>query len=452
MVNTLFLPELREMLASDDRSELEEFCVALNAGRTAEFMEGLEDHDVWRVLQYASPERRAEIFGYFPDSRQISMLAQEHTSQVAAMVDEIPADDRVDLMQSLPEDRVTEILSLLPVDARRDIQRLGAYPDGTAGAIMTTEVAMLRSDLTVRDALEELGRQAGELETIYYLYVVDENQFLLGVVSTRQLVSSLSKPSKTLAEMMESDVIAASVDEHQEEVAQKVEKYNLLAIPVVDDARHLAGIITHDDVIDVVREELEEDAQRIAAVAPLEEAFLDVGLMVLSWKRGIWLTILFFAALLTAFALFHYDQELAQYEWLVWFIPLIISAGGNSGSQSATLVITAMTSGDVEFRDWPMVMRREVIVAIILGGFLALIGYSVAFFLAPNPFDALVIPVTLLLVIFCGCLCGGALPMIFKRLGLDPAMMSNPFVAGIVDILGIVIYINVARLLLVTSS
>jgi magnesium transporter len=313
---------------------------------------------------------------------------------------------------------------------------------------MTTEVAMLRSDLTAREALEELGRQAGELETIYYLYVVDQNQLLLGVVSTRQLVSSLGNPSKTLAEMMESDVVAASVTENQEDVAQKVEKYNLLAIPVVDDARHLAGIITHDDVIDVIREELEEDAQRIAAVAPLEDSFLDVGLLVLSWKRGIWLTILFFAALLTAFALFHYDQELAQYEWLVWFIPLIISAGGNSGSQSATLVITAMTSGDVNFRDWPVVMRREVIVALILGGFLALIGYSVAFFLAPTPFEALVIPLTLLLVIFCGCVCGGALPMLFKRLGLDPAMMSNPFVAGIVDILGIIIYINVARLLL----
>ncbi|MDB4338982.1 magnesium transporter [Rubripirellula sp.] len=448
MVNTLFLPEIREMLAEDNRAELEEFCLALNAGRTAEFMEGLDDGEVWNVLQYAKPERRAEIFGYFSDARQVAMLDQEPPAQVAELVDEIPADDRVDLIQSLPEKRVGEILPLLPVDARRDIQRLRAYPDGTAGALMTTEVAMLTPNLTASEALEELGRQASELETIYYLYVVDENQLLLGVVSTRQLVSSLGKPNRTLAEMMESDVVAASVGEHQEDVAQKVEKFNLLAIPVVDDARHLAGIITHDDVIDVVREELEEDAQRIAAVTPLEESFLEVGLLMLSWKRGIWLTILFFAALLTAFALFHYDQELASFEWLVWFIPLIISAGGNSGSQSATLVITAMTSGDVEFRDWPKVMKREVVVALTLGGFLAIIGYSVAFFLAPTPIDALVIPVTLLLVIFCGCVCGGALPMIFKRLGLDPAMMSNPFVAGIVDILGIVIYINVARLIL----
>jgi magnesium transporter len=213
--------------------------------------------------------------------------------------------------------------------------------------------------------------------------------------------------------MMESDVVVAQVTDHQEEVAQKVEKYNLLAIPVVDSGRRLLGIITHDDVIDVVREELAEDAQRIAAVAPLEEAYLQIGLLTLSWKRGLWLTILFFAALLTAFALVHYDQELANYEWLVWFIPLIISAGGNSGSQSATLVITAMTSGEVSFRDWPLVMKREVIVSLLLGGFLAMIGYGVAFFLAPSPTDALVIPLTLVMVIFCGCFCGGALPMIF---------------------------------------
>ncbi len=162
----------------------------------------------------------------------------------------------------------------------------------------------------------------------------------------------------------------------QESVAEKVEKFNLLAIPVVDSGRQLLGIITHDDVIDVVREELAEDAQRIAAVAPLEDDYLRIGLLTLSWKRGIWLTILFFAALLTAFALRHYEDELEQYAWLVWFIPLIISSGGNSGSQSATLVITAMTSGEVKFRDWPQVMKREVVVSLVLGGFLAMIGVS----------------------------------------------------------------------------
>ncbi len=448
MVNTLFLPELREMLAEKNRAELEEFCVTLNPARTAEFMEGLRDEEAWEVLQFAEPSRRSEIFGYFSEERQLAMLNNHEPSQVAALVEEIPADDRVDLLHELSHERVEEILPLLPIEDRRNIQRLRSYAGATAGGLMTTEVAKLAQKLTVREALDELGRQASELETIYYLYVVDEDNMLRGIVSTRQLVSSLAKPNLTLGEMMETDVVVALVTEDQESVAEKVEHYNLLAIPVVDSGRKLLGIITHDDVIDVVREELTEDAHRIAAVTPLEDDFLRIGLLTLSWKRGIWLTILFFAALLTAFALRHYEFELENFAWLVWFIPLIISSGGNSGSQSATLVITAMTCGEVKFGDWYRVLVRESIVSLLLGTFLALIGFVVAIFVAPSIHDALVIPITLLAVIVCGCMCGAALPILFKRAGLDPALMSNPFVAGIVDILGIVIYINVARFLL----
>ncbi|MGB7326319.1 MAG: magnesium transporter [Rubripirellula sp.] len=448
MFNTLFLPELREMLASSNHAELEEFCQTLNAGRTAEFMEGLADEEVWQVLQFAPANRRAEIFGYFEHERQVAMLETHEPSEAAELVEQMPADDRVDLIQDLTSDRVALVLPLLPIGVRRDIQRLQSYQDGTAGALMTSEVAMLEEHMTVKDALDQLGRQSSELETIYYLYVVDTNNLLCGIVSTRQLVSSLKHPGLTLGEIMESDVVAVLVTDDQETVAEKVERYNLLAIPVVDTGRQLLGIITHDDVIDVVREELAEDAQRIAAVEPLEDNFLRVGLWTLCWKRGLWLTILFFAALLTAFALRHYEADLEKYAWLVWFIPLIISAGGNSGSQSATLVITAMTSGEVRFRDWPVVLRREIIVSLGLGSFLAMIGFSVALFIAPSIRDACVIPSTLLLTIVCGCLCGATLPIAFKRLGLDPAMMSNPFVAGIVDIMGIVIYINIARLLI----
>lgn len=448
MVNTLYLPELREMLTLDQTSELEEFCVTLNAGRTAEFMEGLDDAEAWQVLQHAEAWRRAEIFGYFDEERQLAMLTSQPAAQVAELIEQIPDDDRVDLIEELDTERVDEILPLLPEVERRNIHRLRAYREGTAGSLMTTQVAKLAERLTVREALDELSRQAAELETIYYLYVVDDNNLLRGIVSTRQLVSFLKSPETTLGEMMETDVVVALAAEDQESVAEKVERFNLLAIPVVDSGRQMLGIITHDDVIDVVREELTEDAQRIAAVAPLGDGFLRTGLLTLSYKRGLWLTILFFAALLTAFALRHYEDELALYAWLVWFIPLIISAGGNSGSQSATLVITAMTSGDVEHADLPKVLSRELVVSLALGGFLGLIGFAVAMFIAPSPFAACVIPLTLISVIVVGCLCGVVLPMMFKRLGLDPALMSNPFVAGIVDILGIVIYINVARLLL----
>ncbi|MEM1226757.1 MAG: magnesium transporter [Planctomycetota bacterium] len=447
-MNTLYLPELREMLHLGQDADLREFCITLNPGRTAEFMEGLEDGEVWRVLQHAEVDRRAEIFSYFEEPRQVAMLQTQDSGEAAELLQQIPADDRVDLVHELDSTAVDAILPRLPELDRRNIERLRSYPEGTAGALMTTQVAKLAERLSVGEALEELGRRASDLETIYYLYVVDDNNLLRGIVSTRQLVGSLNHPERTLGDMMETDVVVAISGEDQESVAAKVERFNLLAIPVIDSGRQMLGIITHDDVIDVVREELTEDAQRIAAVEPLERDFLRIGLLLLSYKRGLWLTILFFAALLTAFALRHYEAELEAYTWLVWFIPLIISAGGNSGSQSATLVITAMTGGDVKFADFPSVLRRELLVSMMLGGFLATIGFVVALFIAPSVRDAFVIPITLLSVIVGGCLCGVSLPVVFKKLGLDPAMMSNPFVAGIVDILGIVIYINVARLLL----
>ncbi len=448
MVNTLLLPELREMLADGNRAELEEFCSALNAGRTAEFMEGLTTDQAWQVLMHAAAPRRAEIFSHFPEESQLAILRQEDPAQIAELIGELAADDRVDLLQGLSEARVNEILPLLTAADRRDIQRLRAYPEGTAGSIMTTEMAKLDENLTVRQALDELANQSQFFETIYYLFIVADDNQLRGVVSARQLVTALRTPQLQLSELIETDVVTALTTEDQESVAAKVERFNLLAIPVVDESRRLVGIITHDDIIDVVREELNEDAQQMAAISPLDTDFLRIGLLTLSWKRGIWLAILFFTALFTAFALKFYEAELDRFAWLAWFIPLIISSGGNSGSQSATLVITGMTSGTLRLKNWKTVMAREWIVSMLLGAFVASFGLFVAIVVAPTPRDALVIPITLFFVVMCGCFCGAALPMIFKRLGLDPALMSNPFVAGIVDILGIVIYLNVARMML----
>ncbi|WP_153558513.1 magnesium transporter [Roseimaritima sediminicola] len=448
MINTLFLPELREMLELQQSDELQEFCVALNPGRTAEYMEGLTPSEAWQVLRHASPTLRAEIFQFFDLDHKLTILREEDSQQIAELLIEMPADDRVDLVQELDEPRVAQLLALLPAKDRRDIRRLQSFAEGTAGALMTTEVAKLDERLTVREALDELSKQAEHLETIYYIYVVDEAERLRGIVSGRQLVSALGRTDTRLQDLMETDVVVVETSDDQEWVAELVERYNMLAIPVVDEGRRLLGIITHDDVIDVVREELTEDAHRIAAVAPLEDEYLRINLLRLGWKRGIWLTILFFAALLTAIALRQYDQELEQYTWLVLFIPLIISSGGNSGTQSATLVITAMTSEQVRPGDWQTIMWREVIVGLLLGGFLAAMGWAVSLVVAPDPTSALVLPITILAVVMSGCLCGATLPLMFKRLGLDPALMSNPFVAGIVDILGIVIYFNVARLVM----
>jgi magnesium transporter len=248
---------------------------------------------------------------------------------------------------------------------------------------------------------------------------------------------------------MDTDVVCVRVGDDQEEVAKRVAHFDLLAIPVVDDQHRLVGIITHDDIIDVVREEATEDAHMIAAVAPLEDSYLKTRLLTFGWKRGLWLTILFLTGALTALALQHYEQVQQQFIWLGYFVPLIISSGGNSGSQTATLVITAMAVGDIRLKDWTRVVWRELLVGLMLGSFLGAIGFVAAWIILQDPRKAVILPLTLLLVVVCGTLCGPILPLAFRRLGLDPALMSNPFVAAIIDVVGIVIYMRLAIAILI---
>jgi magnesium transporter len=321
--------------------------------------------------------------------------------------------------------------------------------------MMTTEVAMIDENLTVRQAIDELTRAAERLETIYYIYAVDQDQRLDGVVTARQLLTGLKKPDMRVADLMESDLIFVTATDDRTEVTNQVAKYDLHAIPVVDDRRRLLGIITHDDVIDAVRQEATEEAQRSAAVAPLEDGYMQTSLITLWWKRGVWLTVLFVTAMFTATALHHYEDQLSKWKWLVIFIPLIMGSGGNTGNQSATLIITALTTGNVRLHDWQTILWRELRVGLMLGGLLALLGLVLSWIQTYNepavkehPLWPLVVPTTLVLVVTCGAVSGSLLPLVFKRFGLDPALMSNPFVAAISDILAIVIYMTVALSLL----
>ncbi|MCH8922381.1 MAG: magnesium transporter [Planctomycetes bacterium] len=448
MTNTLYLPELRELLANDDRAQLAEFCVALHPARTAEFMEGLSAEETWAVLQHTDATNREEVFGYFELDKQIDMLETLDRGEMGRLIGDLPPDDRVDLLQEVDPEVVKELLPLVPAEERRDILRLRAYPEGTAGAVMTTELARLSESLTVREALEEIGRQARELETIYYIYIVDDENHLRGLVSARQLVAAMGHDETPLGELMERDLVTANVTDDQEDVARTVARYDLLAIPVVDQEHHLVGIVTHDDVIDVVREEAAEDAHRIGAIDPLDVGYLQTSILTLTWKRGMWLVLLLFAALFTAFALKEYEGDLESWKWLVLFIPLVISSGGNSGTQSATLVITGLTMGHITLDDWLRIALRELAQGLLLGGVLAAIAYVAAAVLIGDAASALVVPVTVLLVVVCGTLTGSLLPLMFRRFGLDPAMMSTPFVAAIIDIVGVVIYMQVALAIL----
>ncbi len=448
MPNTLYLPELREMLTERDAAGLREFCETLHSAAAAEFMEGLSAAETWEVIKHADVPLRATLFSFFDFSKQVEMIETLDRSEMAELIGQLPPDDRVDILKDSEPETVAQLMPLVPAEERRDILRLRAYPEYTAGAIMTTEVARLSEHATVKQALDEIARQSEELETIYYLYVVDEADHLRGVLSARQLVAAMRRPDQEIGSVMEQHVVSVDVDEDQEVVADKVARYDLLAIPVVDDQHCLLGIITHDDVIDVVREEAVEDAQRIGGVDPLEESYLDTPFYTLAWKRGMWLAILFCGALLTPWTLHKYEVPLAEWPWLVLFIPLVVSCGGNSGSQSATLIIAALSAGHVSVKDSLRIARREIIQGIILGMFLGAGGYLATAIHRGFSFEILVVPITILLVVVCGTLVGAMLPLLFERLGLDPAIMSTPFMAGVSDVVGIFIYMTIAIALL----
>ena len=267
MANPLYLPELREMLANDDAEGLREFCGALHPARTVEFMDGLTAPESWEVIRHAHGFLRREIFSFFDEDLQVEILESLDREEAAKLIGEMPADDRVDLLQEVDPEVVEEFMPLVPAEERRDIQRLQAFPEDTAGAEMTSEFARVSADTPVKEALDQIARQAEQLETIYYIYALDEEGHLHGLVSARELLSATRFPDRPVGEIMERDIVTVNVADDQEEVARKVAKYNLLAIPVVDDEHRMLGIVTHDDVIDVIAEEAVEDAHRAAAVA-----------------------------------------------------------------------------------------------------------------------------------------------------------------------------------------
>jgi magnesium transporter len=375
MINTLYLPELREMLETGDLESLREFCTALHPARTAEFMEGLTAAEAWAVLQVADPQTRVEIFGFLEEERQVEIVEMCDLDAVSQLIADMPPDDRVDLLNKVDAAVVQEVLPLIPPEERRDILRLQAYPEGTAGSVMTTDVARLPETLTVREALEEIGRQAEDLETVYYIYIVDDQNHLRGLVSARQLVIHLGKPNMLISELMERDLVTVEATDDREAVAAKVAEYDFLAIPVVDHEQHLVGIITHDDVIDVFREEATEDALRMGAVGAMTENYLEAPFRTIWRKRSAWLACLFIAELFTFTALAYFENAIAAVLVLSLFVPLCISTGGNSGSQAATLITRAMALGQVGPREWWRVLRHELLMGVALGLTLGVIGF-----------------------------------------------------------------------------
>jgi len=367
----------------------------------------------------------------------------------------LPPDDAADLVQEAEDDEREALLALLDEQTRREVMALLAYAEDHAGGLMNPRYARLRPEMSVDEAITYLRRQARErLETIYYVYVLDAEQRLIGVITFRELFSAA--PDKTVRDIMHTDVVTAHESMDQEALSRLFAEHNFLAIPVLDDERHVKGIVTVDDIVDVIQEEATEDIQKIGGTQALDAPYLQVGFVQMVRKRVVWLAVLFLSEMLTTTAMGRFQDEIAKAVVLSVFIPLIISSGGNSGSQASTLVIRALAVGDVSLSDWWRVMRREFSQGLAMGAILGVIGFSrvMLWQLLFHSYGqhglrvAGTIGFSVVGVVLWGTFAGAMLPFGLKRAGIDPATASAPFVATLVDVTGIVIYFTIASQML----
>jgi magnesium transporter len=373
MVNTLLLPELRELLAEGNKEALAEVLNDFHPASVADFAEGLSVEETWQLLDCAPLPRQGAVFAFFPPYKQVELLKAVSRERVTHLLEAMSHDDRVRLLKELDEHMVESLLPLVARADREDIRKLLAYPESSAGALMTTDYASLPADVTVTEAIKLLRQQAPAAETIYYIYVLDHDRRLLGFVSLRDVI--LASPGALVHDIMQHEVISVRVDEDQAKVAKLMAKYDFLAMPVVDEQHRLVGIITHDDVIDVVVEEATEDVQKMGGVTPIEGDYLHAPFVTVWRKRAGWLACLFVAELFTFTAMSYFEDSIAQLVVLSLFVPLCISTGGNSGSQAATLITRALALGQVTLPQWWKVLRHELTMGIVLGLSLGLIGF-----------------------------------------------------------------------------
>jgi magnesium transporter len=429
---------------------------------------GLLADDLREIWSFASAEEKVEGFRSLPPAEGEELFLSLDTRAQAELLSALPANERQLWMRQLPPDDAADVcqavdaetreplLRLLDEPTRREVSALLAYAEDEAGGLMSPRYVGLRAEMSVDEAIKYLRRAAREraAETIYYIYVLDAQQRLIGVVSFRDLFAA--PPERTVREVMRADVVSVRDDLDQEAVANVMAESDLMAVPVVDAEGRIRGIVTVDDIVDVVREEATEDIQKIGGTEALDAPYLEVGVLELVRKRAVWLTVLFLGQLLTATAMALYEDAIARAVVLALFIPLIISSGGNSGSQASTLVIRALAVGEVRLRDWGRVFVRELGTSLLLGVILGTIGL-LRVVLWPAREEAfgehflligLTVAVSLVWIVVWGSIAGSMLPFVLRRLGFDPASASAPFVATVVDVTGLVIYFSVATAIL----
>ncbi len=447
---SLLGPDLKQVL-KEDPDQVRELLDEIHPEDLADIITELDPDEAAELLSRMPAEDAAPIFERLEEHEQEELVELMPPESVAQIASEMAPDDRADLFSVLPEsvgDVILENLERVDPEAAEDVREIEKWPETSAGHLMTTRYVHVGPDVSVRSAIDAVREHAADHhENIYNVYALDKNDWLVGVASLRDLL--LASPIQPLREILTTNVISVKPTEDQEEVARKMAKYDLNVIPVLDDKGAILGVITIDDVIDVLTMEQTEDVQKLGGVEPLDLPYFRTDFLSFIKKRGVWLLALFFGEFFTQTALRHYDPVFDAIKGAAYYVPLLISAGGNSGSQSSTLVIRGMAVGEIRLRDWWRILVREAAMGLVLGLGLAVVGFGrVLMYPEQHANFAFTVALTLIGIVMTGCTVGAMLPMLLKRIGLDPATSSTPFIASLVDVLGIIIFVHAAKLVM----
>jgi len=444
---SLLGPDLKQIL-KEDPDQVRELLEEIHPEDLADLIGELDPDEAAELLARMPAEDAAPIFERLEEDEQeeiAELMAPESVAQIAS---EMAPDDRADLFSVLPEamgDAILERLETFDPEGAEEVREIEKWPETSAGHLMTTSYVHVAPDITVAAAIEAVRTHTeNHKENIYNVYALETGDKLVGIASIRDML--LAKSYQPLVDILRTNIISVKPDEDQEEVAKKMGKYDLAVMPVVDESGQILGVITVDDIIDVLTLEQTEDVQKLGGIEPLDVSYFRTTFVTFIKKRGVWLFILFFGGFLTQTALAHYDPVLRAIAGAAYYVPLLISAGGNSGSQSSTLIIRGLSIGDIHLADWWRILLRELSMGLVLGLGLGIVGFMrVLVFPGGNLYFASVIGLTLVGIVTAGCTAGSMMPLLLKRIGLDPATSSTPFIASLVDVLGIIVFASVAH-------
>ena len=436
------LEKIKDLLTNKKYNELKKILNELNSADIPGILEEFDKEDVIRIFRLLSKEQAGEAFSYMESDMREKLLEDLTDRELKSVIDELFMDDTVDLIEEMPSNVVKRILKLVNKEDRNTINELLKYPEDSAGSIMTTEFIDLKENMTAEQALKRIRKIGTDSETIYTCYVLTEKRILKGIINIKDIL--IAPKEKLIKELMETNIISANTLEDQEEVAKKFDKYDFYALPVVDNESRLVGIITVDDAINVLQDEAQEDFEKMAAITPTEEGYFETSVWKHAKNRIVWLLILMLSAAITGNILAQYEAAFAVAPLLVAFIPMIMGTGGNCGSQSSTLIIRGLATDEIKLKDISRVIWKEIRVAFIVGVALAIVNAIRVIIQYRDIQLAIVLGITLIVTTIVSKVLGCVLPMLAKRLKLDPAIMAAPLITTLVDVCSILVYFQVA--------